>query len=134
MSPTGALGAAQAGTGRIYAIRSLVGELPGDYNVNGLVDAADYVLWRDTQGSMSQLAADGDRSGAVDAADYNVWRQNFGLTSASAAAVGQASRRVLAPEPDTIILALFGVSLHTSTRWRKKSRKTIDEVIIDRLK
>lgn len=35
----------------------------GDYNGNGVVDAADYVVWRNTNGSQ---------------AAYNVWRTNFG--------------------------------------------------------
>ena len=38
---------------------------PGDYNQNGFVDAADYVVWRDTLGQMGAgLAADGNNNGA----------------------------------------------------------------------
>lgn len=58
--------------------------LPGDYNVNHAVDAADYVLWRKTLGnSVEQFSgADGDGSGSIDLADLGVWRANFGATSA----------------------------------------------------
>ena len=51
----------------------------GDYNRNRTVDAADYVLWRNTLGqSGAGLAADGDNSGTIDSGDYTVWH----LTSA----------------------------------------------------
>ena len=47
---------------------------PGDYNHNGTVDAADYVVWRHTLGqSGTSLAADGDGSGTIDQADYDEW-------------------------------------------------------------
>lgn len=58
--------------------------LPGDYNENGTVDAADYVIWRATLGSTTDLRANGDNTGdsegVIDQADYNVWRSNFGNT------------------------------------------------------
>ncbi len=47
--------------------------LIGDYNEDGDVDAADYVVWRKTFGSsVEQFAgADGNGDGIVDAADYS---------------------------------------------------------------
>ena len=59
------------------------GELQGDYNSDGVVDMADYAVWRETQGSQDNLAADGDRSGTVDANDYAVWKRNFGAVASS---------------------------------------------------
>ena len=68
--------------------------LAGDYNASGTVDAADYVVWRNTLGQMGHgLAADGNGNGIVDQADYNVWRANFGR---SAAASGASTRDVVA--------------------------------------
>ncbi|MCA9184487.1 MAG: hypothetical protein R3E01_03385 [Pirellulaceae bacterium] len=58
---------------------TLSSPLPGDYNGNGIVDAADYTIWKDSFGSASDLAADGNGDGVVDAADYTVWKDNFGL-------------------------------------------------------
>lgn len=54
--------------------------LPGDYNLDEIVDAADYTLWRDTLGaSVTQFAgADGDGDGQIDQDDYQVWVDNFG--------------------------------------------------------
>ena len=47
----------------------------GDYNSDGTVDAADYVVWRKSLGQTGpDLAADGDNSGEVDLADYDYWR------------------------------------------------------------
>ena len=60
----------------------------GDYNGNGIVDAADYTVWRDTLGSTTALAADGSGNLVVDQADYGVWKTNFGHTAG-----GTGSRR-----------------------------------------
>jgi hypothetical protein len=52
----------------------------GDYNQNGVVDAADYSVWRDTLGSTSDLRADGSGNGIIDVTDYAVWKTHFGQT------------------------------------------------------
>jgi hypothetical protein len=83
----------------------------GDYNRNGVVDAADYVLWRKTLGQMGPgLAADGSGNNHVDGDDFTVWRGQFGTTAGAGAA---ASRGTLAgigelvPEPTTGALLLL---------------------------
>jgi hypothetical protein len=57
--------------------------LAGDYNVNGAVDAADYVIWRKTLNSTTALAADGNGDGVVNQDDWQLWRTNFGLAAES---------------------------------------------------
>src|SRR5262249_51943248 len=54
----------------------------GDYNQNGVVDSADYVVWRNTLGNSVALfsGADGDGDGTIDQDDYGVWRAHFGMT------------------------------------------------------
>lgn len=75
----------------------------GDYNQNGVVDAADYVAWRDTLGQSGQgLVADGNSNGAVEAADYEVWKKHFGATSA-----GLGNGQTSVPEPSASTLAVI---------------------------
>ncbi len=57
----------------------------GDYNFDGVVDAADFTVWRDSLGSTTLAEADGNGNGVVDQADYQVWLDTFGETSVSGA-------------------------------------------------
>lgn len=87
--------------------------LAGDYNDNGVVDAADYTLWRDQLGQTGfSNSADGDANGIVDQADYLIWRNNFGLSNA---APGSASS---VPEPCSVTLWGFLVGSWFASRWR----------------
>ena len=52
----------------------------GDYNADGRVDTADFVVWRSQLDDLvpAGTGADGDGNGRVDEADYDLWRSNFG--------------------------------------------------------
>ncbi|MEX0613424.1 MAG: hypothetical protein WD229_15005, partial [Pirellulales bacterium] len=52
---------------------------PGDYNKNGKVDAADWVLWKATEGDAVARGSGADANGnqVVDAADNNIWSARF---------------------------------------------------------
>jgi hypothetical protein len=79
----------------------------GDYNGNGEVDAADYVLWRKTLNQPASPAgsgADGDADGTIDAGDYDFWAARFG-NSVPGAGAGAVNAAV--PEPATA--ALLGI-------------------------
>lgn len=76
--------------------------LPGDYNADGVVNAADYAMWRDVLGSSVELANDAI-GGEIGMEQYQNWRSNFG------AAVAQSAHRHGVPEPSAI--ALFALSL-----------------------
>jgi hypothetical protein len=69
----------------------------GDYNDNGVVDAADYVLWRNG-GPLQNEVAD---PGTVSAADYDAWRARFGNNSGSGAGNGAV------PEPSSAVLLMI---------------------------
>ena len=75
-------------------IEAIATELTGDYNENGTVDAADYVLWRD-----NPAAHGGDPAG------YNTWRENFGKTLVGG---GLASGSAV-PEPASFLLTVAAV-------------------------
>jgi hypothetical protein len=74
----------------------------GDYNSNGAVDAADYVMWRNNRGPGSLPNEGGISPGVVDDADYNFWRSRFGRTSGSGSAVGDNA----VPEPSSMLIGL----------------------------
>jgi ELWxxDGT repeat protein len=59
---------------------------PGDYNRNGIVDLADFEVWRKDFGSAINLAADGNNDGVIDAADYTYWRTRYDAIRAPLAA------------------------------------------------
>ncbi|MFO0792202.1 MAG: glycerophosphodiester phosphodiesterase family protein [Pirellulales bacterium] len=72
-------------------LRTIV-PLPGDFNYDGAVNAADYIVWRDTLG---------------DAQNYATWRANFGRL-----VPGSASGAALAapvPEPAAAVVMFIGL-------------------------
>lgn len=72
----------------------------GDYNTDGVVNAADYTVWRDTLGDAgTALLADGSGNGLVDAADYQIWKNNFGAISGTASAIFTS-----VPEPTSLVV------------------------------
>jgi T5SS/PEP-CTERM-associated repeat protein len=72
-------------------ILELVSSLTGDYNHNGTVDAADYVVWR--------------KAGINGQQGYDDWRANFGQTAGSGSS---PSVNAAVPEPATIVLLVMG--------------------------
>ena len=94
---------------------------PGDYNQDGIVDSADYTIWRDSLGLSDNLAADGDGDGIIGEGDYDVWVGHFGLSSGRGS--GSAiSPGVAVPEPSTLVLTgvalLLIAALPTARRLR----------------
>ena len=69
--------------------------VPGDYNGNGQVDAADYVVWRNGGPLVNEV----DSPGTVNAQDYTEWRTRFG-NSGSGSGLGSAA----VPEPAAFAL------------------------------
>jgi Calpain family cysteine protease/Dockerin type I domain len=68
---------------RLEIRRLLAGDLPGDYNVDGVVDAGDFVVWRQLENQSVATPgekADGNADGRIDQEDYALWSANFGRT------------------------------------------------------
>lgn len=88
----------------------------GDYNGDGFVDAADYIVWRDTDGQAAVppgSGADGDGDGVIGPADYTHWAARFGNTIGSGSVTSDAA----IPEPCGLTLVLLAtVSLAFARR------------------
>jgi hypothetical protein len=87
--------------------------ISGDYNGNGQVDAADYVVWRDNLGLMggaTPAQGDGTRDGNVTIEDYNFWRSNFGMGAATSAVLQPRAAIQAVPEPQSLVLSLFAAA------------------------
>lgn len=85
------------GTGDLAFLAEFSSPLTGDYNHNGVVDAADYVAWRKT---------DGGQTG------YDDWRSNFGNSQSGNGTVLNTS----VPEPSSWLAIAFGACALLSPR------------------
>ncbi len=85
-------------------------DLSGDFNGNGSVDVADYVVWRNALGT------------AYEEEDYGVWRSNFGrtLTIAGAALPSFEPLPATVPEPTALYLVSIGLA---TIMWRRFVRQ-----------
>jgi poly(beta-D-mannuronate) lyase len=89
------------------ALDDLFAVLLGDYNGDGIVDSADYTVWRNSMGT-NNLAADGNNDGMIDLDDYNIWKTNYGQSLGGSGSGGLADTMV--PEPSSLILASCGLA------------------------
>lgn len=80
----------------------------GDFNQNGKVDGADYVLWRKNVGSASALPNDNGTALPVGVDHYNLWRANFGNGAGSGA--GELSGAAV-PEPTSVLFVVVASAL-----------------------
>lgn len=76
--------------------------LPGDFNNDGVVDAADYVVWRKTS--------------PTDLSGYNEWATNFGKSDSSGS--GSLGSDPV-PEPAGVVLLLIAIVFGSMVRNRK---------------
>jgi hypothetical protein len=76
-----------------------------DYNDDGAIDGADFLLWQRQFGSSVTAfsGADGNGNGIVDGPDLTLWKTGFG----SATPAGQVSTAAV-PEPGSILLGGLG--------------------------
>ena len=73
----------------------------GDYNANGTVDTAEYILWRNGGPLMNEV----HNPGTVSDEDYTEWRSRFGNPPGSGGGLAAA-----VPEPDAGRLALLAIA------------------------
>ncbi|MCO6045456.1 family 43 glycosylhydrolase [Aeoliella sp. ICT_H6.2] len=95
--------------------------LPGDFNSDGLVDLADYTVWRNHLGAPDSVLPTGsttDGSGIVDGGDYLTWKQNFGAAAGTAPPTDQTN----VPEPASLLLVLCGTAAALALHGRTSRR------------
>jgi hypothetical protein len=105
--PDGPGGVAAANRAYLLDASSLVLQLPGDFNHDGTVDAADYVVWRKNDGGLQA---------------YDTWRANFGSSLGPGSGSALPSAEPLSanvPEPSS--LALLTLAMAAILR-RRRSR------------
>ncbi len=76
-----------------------------DFNGDGVVDAADYIVWRKNGGTQQQ---------------YDLWKANFGMVLGAGSGAGSGE----VPEPSCLATALLAIVL-TVTGIRRKSRRAV---------
>lgn len=97
--------------------------LPGDYNLDGTVNLADYTVWRDSIGSSTPLPNQNPASstpGVVDQEDYDFWKSQFGTTFPQATPSAIA---VQVPEPGAIVVA--GLIIGGLVMWRRTYERIV---------
>jgi hypothetical protein len=109
--------------------------LAGDFNLDGDVNAADYVVWR--KQVSANVAPDNDSPfvayASATAEDYDVWKTNFGTTAGAQASSTAAASSIIAPVNDSPA-ATFATGLPVSGQHSRNSRlnTTIQDEVISR--
>jgi hypothetical protein len=106
----------RSGEDIIYVMDLIANQNPnaGDYNEDGIVDAADYTVWRDKLGQPAGALPNDADGGVIDFDQYNTWRTNYG-SGAVLSPVGA----VTTPEPSSVTLSAV-VLLASFTRRAKR--------------
>jgi hypothetical protein len=99
------------GLGRFNYMRILQHSLiPGDFDANGVVNAADYTAWHKDFGNWAHVTgADGNHNGFADASDYVIWRK--AMSTAGGAAESSSAQSLAVPEPHAALLLVAGAIL-----------------------
>ena len=93
--------------------------LPGDFNEDGKVDAADYVVWRKNDGTNNALPNDNGLGVPVGPAHYTLWTSNFGDMAGSGSSGAPATA---VPEPTSLGLLILAVGSALAGFFRPSRR------------
>lgn len=90
--------------------------LAGDYNDDGVVDAADYAVWRDNLGAPAGTLPNDPVGGEIGSSQYNTWKSNFGNQMPASATLHAVS----VPEPSTCVLLTLLAAACTYRYYRAR--------------
>jgi fibronectin-binding autotransporter adhesin len=90
-------------TGKVHVVSTTLPTLPGDFNEDGAVDTADYVMWRKTDGAP---------------ATYDDWVNHFGEAPGSGSSTDDSHSNGSVPEPS---LAMMIAAIVCASRLRRRT-------------
>ncbi|MCO6043680.1 hypothetical protein NG895_07155 [Aeoliella sp. ICT_H6.2] len=107
---------------RVGDVEPLI-NVQGDFNGDGIVDLADYTVWRNNLGASSESVINdaGNGNNMVDSGDYTVWKNNFGTVAGAVSAV--VGTQTAVPEPQSLLLCVglvAGVAMMRSRNHRQR--------------
>lgn len=100
-------------TSQLYAagVLSVVAVPPGDFNIDGEVSAADYIVWRKGLGT------------TYNQNDYDAWRAHFGEGVGSGATLPSGELLSTVPEPASLAYVMFCTLLHIGQRFSRSPKR-----------
>jgi len=101
-------GGVTTGSARFDWAEILLGVPAGDFNEDGEINTADYIVWRKQLGQQVTAwdGADGNGDAVVNQLDYDVWRRNFGKTIPE---LGSGALSPAVPEPGSLLIMLVAI-------------------------
>lgn len=115
-------GAPRSGQGELTFSVGAAPIRAGDFNQDGSVDGADFLLWQHQAGSVGQMEADGNDDLVVDGLDLDLWKNELALVGASA----PASAAI--PEPATVLMTAISLLFGAQQRKRLSQRPNKQEM------
>ena len=100
-------------TSQLYTdgVLSVAAAVPGDYNSDNTVDAADYVLWRKNVGAPAGTLPNDIDGGTIGPSQYNTWRANFGKPfGAGTGDTANLPTQEAVPEPSSLMLLIIAAA------------------------
>lgn len=115
-----------------FTFHAAAGAAPGDYNEDGIVNLADYTVWRDNVGAPAGTLPNDSDGGEIGSAQYLTWKANFGESAGGTFQTYTGVVRyvslapllgtsVAVPEPSAYLIAAMMVGVFGLLRVRKQS-------------
>jgi hypothetical protein len=92
----------------VFSLGATIPSLPGDFNHDGAVDGADYVVWRKTDGTQES---------------FDIWRANFGNSLGGSGSTLDPRFNPAVPETATPVMLLMGILVRSVTGSRQRPKR-----------